>query len=89
MFRPILIAGVIAFGALSNVEARTSSDQLLLNVSRELPRYVQGVDPRDLRRSQLAAIYSIIHGRASESEKRSLIRGVIGGRFSIRGLLFQ
>lgn len=69
--------------------ADAPSDQLLTNVSRELPHYVNDVDVHSLSRSQLAHIYSIIHGGYSESDKRKLIRSALGGRYSLRGLLFN
>ena len=69
--------------------AEASSDQLLANVSRELPHYVSGVDASTLSRSKLAHIYSIMHDGRSESDKRKMIRSVLGGRHSLRGLLFN
>jgi len=83
--------GLVMALSLSALAARAAApeDQLLAHVTRELPNYVDDVDPATLRRSQLAAIYSIMHDGHSEGEKRALIRSVIGGRFSLRGLLFN
>lgn len=87
MIRRLLFSIGLA-AAATGVLAQAPSDQLLANVSRELPSYVQGVDARTLRRSQLAAIYAIMHGGGSGGDKKAAIRSVIGGRFSLRGLLF-
>ncbi|WP_049644759.1 hypothetical protein [Candidatus Rhodobacter oscarellae] len=58
-------------------------------MSRDLHRYVRDVTVDDLRNSQVAAIYVIMHGRHSEGEKRMLIRSTVGGRNTLRGLLFN
>jgi len=88
MRRTVFAALTLCFAALS-AQAKAPSDQLLANVTRELPNYVANVDASTLRRSQLAAIYSIMHDGHSEGEKRMMIRSVIGGRHSLRGLLFN
>ena len=69
--------------------AEAPTDQLYANVSRELPHYVKDVDVDSLSRSQLAHIYSIMHGGRSESDKGRMIRSVLGGQYSLRGLLFR
>lgn len=81
----LLLALLIALPAT----AQAPRDQLLSNVSRELPLYVPGTDASTLSRSQLATIYSIMHGGHSDGEKRVLIRSVLGGQYSLRGLLFK
>ncbi len=79
---PLILAGMMA-------QAAPQDDQLLLAVERDLPNYVQGVDASTLRRSQLAAIYSIMYSGKSHFEKTAQIRSTLGGRFSLRGLLFN
>lgn len=89
MFRPASLAAslAIALAMTAPMPATANQDQLLTNVSRELPNFVPGVDAASLSRHQLAAIYQIIHSGESHSDKRNLIRSAIGGRFSLRGLL--
>ena len=87
MLRPFLLAAGLAFTAA--VPAKADSEQLYLLVKRELHDYAPGVDARTLRSSQLAAIYAIMHSDDNASKKRSHIRSVIGGRLSLRGLLFN
>lgn len=65
------------------------NDQLLALVSSEMPRYAPNVDASTLRRGQLAMIYSIMHSDRTESNKRLHIRSVLGGRNTLRGLLFN
>ena len=86
--RPIFTLFALILGATAAL-AEAPKDQLLANVSRDLPHYVQGVDASQLRRSQLSAIYAIMHGGMREGDKRKHIRSVLGGRFSLRGLLFN
>ena len=66
--------------------AGDNSDQLLLNVSRELPNYVADVDPTTLSRTQLAAIYNIMHGPRGEGDKRQMIISTIEGPHFLLGL---
>ena len=57
MLKPTTLALILSASAAL---AEASSDQLLANVSRELPRYVSDVDASALSRSKLAHIYSIL-----------------------------
>ena len=86
MLKPSLFALILGTGAAL---AEAPTDQLYASVSRDLPHYVKDVDVDSLSRSQLAHIYSIMHGGRSESDKRKMIRSALGGRFSLRGLLFN
>ena len=86
--RPIFTLFALILGATAAL-AEAPKDQLLANVSRDLPHYVSDVDASTLSRSQLAHIYSIMHGGSSEGDKRKLIRSALGGRYSLRGLLFN
>jgi len=88
----MLRIAIIAFAFATTTatgQTRAPSDQLLANVSRELPAYLPDVDASTLSRSQLAAIYSIMHGGGSGSKKHAMIRSVVGGQYSLRGLLFS
>lgn len=69
--------------------AAPASSQLRANVAREMPHYVPGVDVSRLSSSQLAAIYSIMHSPRTHSDKIGSIRSVLGGGFSLRGLIFR
>ena len=88
MLRMALLALCVAT-LPSGARAVPPEDQLFASVSRDLRIYFPDVDPSTLDRGQLAAIYSILHSNASSSEKTGLIRSVIGGKFSLRGLLFN
>lgn len=85
MFRPMALAVLLATAPLS-AGAGTPDDQLLALVRMELPGYVSGVDAASLSRHQLAAVYSIMHSGRSGGEKTAMIRSVVGGRLSFRGL---
>jgi len=74
-----------AFGA----NAQPPADQLQHLVSLELSDYVADVDATDLSRHQLATIYQIMHSGGSHGKKSAMIQSVLGGRFSLRGLLFN
>lgn len=69
--------------------AKPPEDQLLALVTAELPVYVAGVDASSLSRPQLATIYSIMHSDNSGGDKAAMIRSVLGGRFSLRGLFLD
>jgi len=88
MMRTTLLATAVTFGAFST-PAHAVSEQLLRLVSAELPNYVSGVDVNSLSNSQLATIYSIMHGPKSEGAKTGLIKSTLGGRNSIRSLFFK
>ena len=75
--------------SLSCAPGFAQADQLLLNVTRELPYFVQDVDPSTLNRTQLGRIYTIIHSSRSHGDKMGLIKSVLGGRNSLRGLFFN
>jgi len=64
-------------------------NQLRAAVAHGLPAYVPNVDISTLSQHQLAAIYSILHGPDRGMEKSALIRSAIGGKYSLRGLLFN
>ena len=86
MLRTIAIALAIAAGTgPATADSRT---QLLASVDRELAFFVPNVDAASLSTSQLAAINGVIHGDGSHSHKIGAIRSIIGGRSSLRGLLF-
>ena len=65
-----------------------ANEQLRRAVSFELARYDIEVDVRDLSTGELAAIQQIANSDRSYSDKRGLIRSAVGGRYSLRGLLF-
>jgi hypothetical protein len=88
MLRPLTLLATAALLSLT-APATAKTDQLLSLVEMELPFYAPGVDARSLSRAQLASIYSILHGSKSGGDKRALIRSVIGGPYSLRGLLFN
>jgi len=87
MIRIALLAVALMIPLTARADA--PKDQLLANVTRELPHFVPGVDTSTLRRSQLAAIYSIIHGGRNDGDKGTMIRSVLGGQYSLRALLFD
>ena len=84
---PVFLALVFGLTAAPAVEAQ--GRQLADLVEAELLRYVRNVDVDSLSSTKLAAIYSIMHSRHTESEKRLLIRSALGGRHSLRGLIFR
>jgi len=86
MFRTALIALILSSGTAM---ALGPEDQLLANVAQELPHYIQGVDVDSLSRNQLAAIYMIMYENRSAGDKQRAIRSVLGGQYSLRGLLFK
>ncbi len=88
MIRTTAIAAMLAC-ASSTAWADPPRDQLLALVSAELPGYVAGVDAASLSRTQLAAIYSIMHSDNSGGDKTAMIRSVLGGRLSLRGLFLK
>ncbi len=72
----------VAFFCLALVTSPSAADlspQIELAVSRDLPRYVQGVDVNDLTNRQISAIYLIMNGGDSDGDIRSKIQGVLGG----------
>jgi len=89
MPRLSITAALIAALASAAQADGPPKNQLQAAVARDLPAYVQGVDVTTLSQHQLASIYSILHGGHSGSEKQALIRSAIGGRYSLRGLLFN
>ena len=80
---PLAVSLVLAFGALSPVQADSQLQQL---VALELRNYAPGVDPASISNVQLGQIYTIIHSPRTESDKRSLVRSTIGGPDTLRGL---
>ncbi|MDF0602679.1 hypothetical protein P1J78_18220 [Psychromarinibacter sp. C21-152] len=87
--RRTAIALCLALTAATPALAKDGRTQLIAAVDRELHLYVPDVEARELSTHQLAAIRSIMYGQYSSSEKRVRIRSVIGGRYSLRGLLFN
>lgn len=88
MLRIAFIAFALAATAAAG-QSRGPNDQLVANVSRELPGYLPGVDASTLSRSQLAALYMIMHSSESGNNKHAMIRSIVGGQYSLRGLLFK
>ncbi|WP_172299083.1 hypothetical protein [Pseudoruegeria sp. HB172150] len=87
MIRTLILSVALALATGgAQADGRT---QLLENVSRDLHRYVNGVNPEDLSTHQLGAIYATIHSSASESRKRRMIRSMVGGGYSLRSLIFN
>ena len=84
-----LLAILVALTLAAPAAADPPRDQLLAQVAKALPRYGVDVDPRSLNRAQLAQILHIMHSGNSEGDKRGLIRSAVGGRYSLRGLLFD
>lgn len=88
--RPLAIALGLALAATTlPATANDGRSQILADVSRELHFYVNDVEPESLTTHQLASIRAILHGNYSSSDKRARIRSVIGGQYSLRGLLFN
>ena len=69
------------------LQAQDNSDQMFLNVARDLPKYNTDVDPATLSRSKLAALYMILQSSKSDGDKRLLIDSALGGPNTLRGLL--
>jgi hypothetical protein len=88
MLRPALIAASLILGPAAATQADAPRDQLRAAVARDLPIYMPDVDVDSLSRSQLSTIYSILHSSRSAGDKTALIRSALGGRNSLRGLLF-
>ncbi len=84
----LLFAALAALGATAQAGG-PPQNQLRAAVARDLPAYVPGVDVSQLSQHQLATIYSILYGGYRASEKQSLLRSAIGGRNTLRGLLFN
>ncbi len=83
-----LIAALLAMLPLQAV-AQGQPSQLEALVASELHHYTNDATVDDLNNSQLAQIYSIMHSNRSEGDKRRLIQSAIGGRNTLRGLLFN
>jgi hypothetical protein len=86
MFRTALVALILSS---STAMALGPQDQLYANVAQELPHYVQGVDVSTLSHHQISAIYMIMYESRSAGDKQRAIRSVLGGQYSLRGLLFK
>jgi hypothetical protein len=86
MFRTALVALILSS---STAMALGPQDQLYANVAQELPHYVQGVDVSTLSHHQIATIYMIMYESRSAGDKQRAIRSVLGGQYSLRGLLFK
>ncbi len=84
-----IIAALFAALAATAQAGNPPENQLRAAVARDLPAYVPDVDVSTLSQRQLATIYSILHGPYRGMEKSALIRSTIGGKLSLRGLLFN
>ncbi len=62
--------------------------QIAQSIARDVERLNLGVTVDDLDGAQIAALHSILNSNRSESDKRGLAKSVIGGRNSLRDLLF-
>ncbi|MAQ83749.1 MAG: hypothetical protein CMH12_11015 [Maritimibacter sp.] len=92
MKRPLLAAlaaAAVGLAAPAHADYDAARAQLINSVERELPRYARDVDLSQLSNAKLAEIKAAIHGPGSESDKRMKVRSILGGRFSLRGLLFN
>jgi len=90
--RAALLALAVALAAAlppGPAPAADPDSQLARQVAKELPSYGVDVDVATLSTHQLARIYGVMHRPLSHSEKRAQIRSILGGRFSLRGLLFD
>ena len=82
--------GLVAAAVLATfATGAEANEQLRQAVAFELVRYDIDVDVRELSTGELAAIQQIANSDRSHSDKRALIRSAIGGRYSLRGLLFD
>lgn len=85
-----IFVATLALGlSASLAQATTRNEQLFSLVNQELDQYVAGADASTLSNSQLASIYSIMHTSKSHGQKGAMIRSVLGGDYSLRGLLFD
>ncbi|WP_425051799.1 hypothetical protein [Psychromarinibacter sp. S121] len=93
MKRSILAAVATAVALSLSAPAYANYDaaraQLIRSVERELPRYVQGVDLSQLSNAKLAEIKAALHGPGSRGDKQAKIKSILGGSYSLRGLLFN
>ena len=64
-------------------------NQLRAAVERDLPAYLPNVDVSTLSQHQIAALYTALHGRSRGIGKTARLRSIVGGGYSLRGLLFN
>lgn len=86
------LVSAAVFAAITLLPATAYADRTPLeqSVARELPRYgFKDVDVDQLSSSQVAALYMLVHGKRSHGDKRALIKSTLGGRNTLRGLLFD
>ena len=86
MFRILVLTLLLGTGSAM---ALGPQDQLYENVAKELPHYVQDVDVSTLSHHQISSIYMIMYESRSAGDKQRAIRSVLGGQYSLRGLLFK
>ncbi|MCG6904308.1 MAG: hypothetical protein LJE68_16670 [Rhodobacter sp.] len=89
--RPTCLALILAAtcAGSATAQSRPPTDQLLANVSRELPQYLPDVDASTLSRTQLGALYVAMHANGSSGNRLAQIRSIVGGRHSLRGVLLN
>ena len=89
MIRPaaLLSAALLALAGPAAADTKGSA-QLTASVARELPHYGFDVDVTTLDRAQVAALHHALYTDRSVGGKRAMIKSILGGRHSLRGLLF-
>ncbi|MGG7645180.1 hypothetical protein ACQ5SP_10280 [Rhodovulum sp. YNF3179] len=88
MIRPAALLSAALIALAGPAAAGKGSDQLTASVARELPRYGFDVDVKTLDRAQVAALHHALYTDRSTGGKRAMIKSILGGRYSLRGLLF-
>lgn len=83
-----LALAMFIIGLAASAPAATQS-QLERSVERDLRRLSINVDASSLTNGQLSSLHLILNSTRSENSKRGLARSVIGGRNSLRGVLFD
>jgi len=87
MSRFTTILATVALIGASTLAAGAQTSQLERLVAHDMSFYQRNVDVSTLSNAQLSAIYQIMHNsRRSTNQKRLLIRSVLGGRNTLRGL---
>ena len=86
----LVSAALIAAMALTPAVAHADRTPLEQSVARELPRYgFKDVDVDQLSSNQVATLYMLMYSKRSHGDKRALIKSTLGGRNTLRGLLFD
>ncbi|MEM1064040.1 MAG: hypothetical protein AAF771_00430 [Pseudomonadota bacterium] len=78
----------IVAGIALALPAAAERSQIAQSIARDVERLNLGVTVDDLDSTQVAALHAILNSNRSESDKRGLAKSVIGGRNSLRDLLF-